>query len=201
VAVVLASMDEGPALFTVPAAEMTVSGRATTLGLRSVAVVDVELNARLDQEQLLARLDSEPGGDSDWLGRLSTAAIAVGIAQAALDHAVRYAGEREQFGRPIRMFEGIQHKLAEMATRVVAARALVGRSAADPHDAAASAMAKLLAAECAMYVTNEAVQVFGGYGYMKDYPVEKLMRDAAATGIMHGSSETQRLRIAESLYL
>jgi alkylation response protein AidB-like acyl-CoA dehydrogenase len=201
VAVVLATTEEGPTLFMVPAVAMTVTGRAATLGLRSVAVVDVELDSRLGQEQLLARLDAEPDGDSDWLGRLSTAAIAVGIAQAALDHAVRYAGEREQFGRPIRMFEGIQHKLAEMATRVVAARALVGRSAADPHDAAASAMAKLLAAECAMYVTNEAVQVFGGYGYMKDYPVEKLMRDAAATGIMHGSSETQRLRIAELLYL
>jgi alkylation response protein AidB-like acyl-CoA dehydrogenase len=201
VAIVLAATDEGPALFIVPAADMNVAGRAATLGLRSVAVVDVDLDARLDNDCLLTRLDSEPDGGGDWLGRLSTATIAVGIAQAALDHAIRYAGEREQFGRPIRMFEGIQHKLAEMATRVTAARALVGRSAADPADVSASAMAKLLAAECAMYVTSEAVQVFGGYGYMKDYPVEKLMRDAAATGIMHGSSETQRLRIAQSLYV
>jgi alkylation response protein AidB-like acyl-CoA dehydrogenase len=200
VAVVLAGTDDGPALFLVPAARAETGSRAATMGLRSVAVVDLAVDADLDDDALLARLEADPRGDDDWLGRLLTAALAVGIAQAALDHAVGYAAEREQFGRPIREFEGIQHKLAEMATQVSAARALLERSAAVPEDVAASAMAKLFAAEAAMYVTTEAVQVFGGYGYMRDYPVEKLMRDAKAMQIMHGPSDTQRLRIARTLY-
>ena len=131
---------------------------------------------------------------------LCAAAVAVGIAQAALEHATRYADVREQFDRPIRTFEGIQFKLADMATRVAAARALVQRAATDPGNGAAAAMAKLSAATCAMAVTTEAVQVFGGYGYMRDYPVEKLMRDAKALELLHGTNEQQRLRVAESLY-
>jgi alkylation response protein AidB-like acyl-CoA dehydrogenase len=137
-------------------------------------------------------------------GRLGIAAVALGIAQAALEHAVRYADEREQFGQPIREFQGIQFKLADMATRVEAGRALLLRAAAakdagEPVRQLAS-MAKLFASEAAMYVTTEAVQIFGGYGYMKDYPVEKLFRDAKVTEIYEGTSEIQRVVIARELY-
>ncbi|MBA4157352.1 MAG: acyl-CoA dehydrogenase, partial [Gemmatimonadetes bacterium] len=137
-------------------------------------------------------------------GRMGIGALAVGIAQAALDHAVKYAGERTQFGQPISQFQGIQFKLANMATRVEAARSLVLRAGA-AKDAGESvtrlaSMAKLFASEAAMYVTTEAVQVFGGYGYMKDYPVEKLFRDAKVTEIYEGTSEIQRVVIARDLY-
>lgn len=202
VAVVLVQKDGRPALFAVPReAGLAAGERAATLGMRAVPLVDLRLDGvRVSAEHLLAGYDGGTDTGAESLTALSGAAIAVGIAQAALDHAIRYADEREQFGSPIRTFQGIQQKLAEMATRTTAARALVQRAAALPDDLAAAAMAKLLAAETAMYVATEAVQVFGGYGYMRDYPVEKLMRDAKATQIMHGPSEEQRTRIAQSLY-
>jgi alkylation response protein AidB-like acyl-CoA dehydrogenase len=137
-------------------------------------------------------------------GRLGIAALAVGVAQAALDHSVRYAGEREQFGRPIAQFQAIQFKLANMATRIEAARSLVHRAAAVKDAGGAvtqlASMAKLFASETAMFVTTEAVQIFGGYGYMKDYPVEKLFRDAKVTEIYEGTSEIQRIVVARDLY-
>jgi acyl-CoA dehydrogenase len=201
VAVVRVRKDEGEALFAMPREALRVGAPAATLGMRAVALVDLELDGvGAGADALLAGYDRAQEQATEALGALSGAAIAVGIAQAALDHAIRYADEREQFGTPIRSFEGIQQKLAEMATRTTAARALVERAAGMPDDEAAAAMAKLLAAETAMYVTTEAVQVFGGYGYMRDYPVEKLMRDAKATQIMHGPSEVQRRRIAQALY-
>jgi alkylation response protein AidB-like acyl-CoA dehydrogenase len=137
-------------------------------------------------------------------GRMGIAALALGIAQAALEHAVRYADERKQFGHAIREFQGMQFKLANMATRVEAARALLHRAAA-ARDAGEpvtrlSSMAKLFASETAMYVTTEAVQVFGGYGYVKEYPVERLFRDAKVTEIYEGTSEVQRTVIARELY-
>jgi hypothetical protein len=137
-------------------------------------------------------------------GRLGIAALAIGIAQAALEHSLRYADERRQFGTPIRAFQGMQFKLANMATRVEAARALL-HSAAARKDAGErvsklSSMAKLFASEAAMYVTTEAVQVFGGYGYVKEYPVERLFRDAKVTEIYEGTSEIQRTVIARELY-
>ena len=132
-------------------------------------------------------------------GRLGIAAVAVGIATAALEHAVRYADERRQFGTPIRSFQGMQFKLANMATRVEAARALLYRTAGEPSTQRVS-MAKLFASETAMYVTTEAVQVFGGYGYVKEYPVERLFRDAKVTEIYEGTSEIQRTVIARELY-
>jgi alkylation response protein AidB-like acyl-CoA dehydrogenase len=136
-------------------------------------------------------------------GRLGIAALSVGIAQAALEHSVRYAGEREQFRRPIAQFQAIQFKLADMATRIEASRALVHRAAV-AKDAGESvtrlaSMAKLFASEAAMFVTREAVQIFGGYGYMKDYPVEKLFRDAKVTEIYEGTSEIQRMVVARDL--
>ncbi len=138
-------------------------------------------------------------------GRMGIAALSIGIAQAALEHALAYAAERSQFGRAIRDFEGMQFKLANMATRIEASRALMLRAAAakDASGGAVSrlsSMAKLFASETAMLVTTEAVQVFGGYGYMKDYPVEKLFRDAKVTEIYEGTSEIQRVVIARELY-
>ncbi|MBX6364399.1 MAG: acyl-CoA dehydrogenase family protein [Gemmatimonadetes bacterium] len=179
-----------------------VGRRETTMGLRPVEVVELELrDVRLDADALLGEADAgfRYAMEGLDLGRLGIAAQAVGIAQAALDHAVAYAGEREQFGTKLKDFEGIQFKLADMATRVAAARALVQSAAAAPGTRAA-AMAKLFASETAMRVTTDAVQVFGGYGYMRDYPVEKLMRDAKATEIYEGTNEIQRVVIARELY-
>ncbi|HJU69631.1 MAG TPA: acyl-CoA dehydrogenase family protein [Gemmatimonadaceae bacterium] len=137
-------------------------------------------------------------------GRLGVAAQAVGIARAALEYSVRYAGERRQFGHPLKEFEAIQFKLANMATRITAARALL-YSAASAKDRGEpitqfSSMSKLFASETAMWVTTEAIQIFGGYGYMKEYPVERLFRDAKVTEIYEGTSEIQRIVIARELY-
>jgi alkylation response protein AidB-like acyl-CoA dehydrogenase len=136
--------------------------------------------------------------------RLGVAAQAVGIAQGATDHAAAYARERRQFGRPIAEFQGIQFKLADMETRTAAARELLYRACAkiDRHEPDAgkySAMAKLFASDTAMAVTVEAVQVFGGYGYVSEYPVERYMRDAKITQIYEGTNEIQRLVIARTL--
>ena len=136
-------------------------------------------------------------------GRLGVAAQACGIARAALEHATAYARERRQFGRPIGEQQAIQFKLADMATQLGAARALLHeaarrKDAGEPLRAWAS-RAKLFASEMAMRVTTDAVQVFGGYGYMRDYPVERLMRDAKVTSIYEGTSEVQRIVIARDL--
>jgi hypothetical protein len=137
-------------------------------------------------------------------GRMGIAALAIGIAQAALDHSVAYAAERKQFGKPIKDFQGIQFKLANMATRVEASRGLLHRAALLKDQgvkvSSIASMAKLFASETAMYVTTEAIQVFGGYGYVKEYPVEKLFRDAKVTEIYEGTSEIQRTVIARELY-
>lgn len=201
VAVVLAATEAGAVLFTAPRESGYTAGPPLqAMGFRTAPMVDLSFaGVVLDGGQLLAE-HGPRAPDDDTLGRISTGAIAVGIAQAALEHAVAYAAEREQFGVAIRSFEGIQAKLADMAVRTECARTMVGRAAARAGDVTAAAMAKLTAADCAMYVTTEAVQIFGGYGYMRDYPVEKLMRDAKATQIMHGPSELQRLRIAQALY-
>ncbi|MBF0533189.1 MAG: acyl-CoA dehydrogenase family protein [Candidatus Omnitrophica bacterium] len=131
-------------------------------------------------------------------------AQAVGIAQGALDAAIKYSRERVQFGKPISSFQGIQFMLADMATKVEAARALVyaaakeidsGKPAAGQH----SAMAKLFASDTAMEVTTDALQVFGGYGYMKEYPAEKYMRDAKITQIYEGTNQIQRSIIGLAL--
>jgi alkylation response protein AidB-like acyl-CoA dehydrogenase len=138
------------------------------------------------------------------MSRPGVAAQALGIAQGALDEAIAYARQREQFGHPIISFQGLQFKIAEMAMRIEAARALiyaVARSidAGDTKCAKESAMCKTFASDVAMYVTTEAVQIFGGYGYMKDYPVEKMMRDAKITQIYEGTNEIQRGVIASNL--
>ncbi len=179
-----------------------VEGRENTMGMRPVEVVTVRLDAlELPGDALLGE---EGAGftlamEGLDLGRLGIAAQAVGIARAALDHAVAYADEREQFGHALREFEAIQFKLADMATRIAAARSLL-YWAAEQGTTQASSMAKLFCSETAMAVTTEAVQIFGGYGYMRDYPVEKLMRDAKATEIYEGTNEIQRVIIARDLY-
>ncbi len=136
--------------------------------------------------------------------RPGVAAQAIGIAQGALDHAVEYARKRVQFGQPISSFQGIQFKLADMGTQVEAARALtysVARmiDAGEKDFSKEAAMAKLFASDVAMFVTTEAVQVFGGYGYMKEYPVEKYMRDAKITQLYEGTSEIQRNVIGRAM--
>ena len=137
-------------------------------------------------------------------GRLGIAAQSIGIARAALEAATRYAGERRQFGKAIRDYQAIQFKLADMAMRITASRALL-YAAADAKDRGAritqySSMAKLMASETAMFVADEAVQIHGGYGYIKDYPVERYLRDAKVTEIYEGTSEIQRVVIARELY-
>ena len=156
-------------------------------------------DARVPKENMLGR---DGGGFLVAMktfdqSRPGVAAQAVGIATGALDKAVAYAHERHQFGKPISSFQAIQFMLADMATQVEAARALTYQ-AARTIDAGAknvskiSAMAKVFASDVAMKVTTDAVQVFGGYGYMKEYPVEKMMRDAKITQIYEGTNQIQR---------
>src|SRR6478609_9696907 len=136
-------------------------------------------------------------------GRISIAALAVGIAQGAYESAVSYAKERQQFGKPIAEFQAIQFKLADMATKIDAARLLTQQAAATK-DAGRpvtqkSAMAKLFASETAVRVAEEAIQIHGGYGYTKDYPAEKYWRDSKLCTIGEGTSEIQRLVIAREI--
>ena len=138
------------------------------------------------------------------VSRIDIGAQAVGIAQAALEKAITYSKERKQFGKPIREFEMIQAKLAEMATAITAARYLVYYAAHQKDSGKTrfnqeSAMCKLFAAETAVNVTREAVQIYGGYGYTKDYPVERYYRDAKCMEIYEGTSEVQKIVIARTL--
>ena len=136
-------------------------------------------------------------------GRLGIAACAVGLAQAALDYAIGYAQERRQFGRPIMEFQGLQFMLADMATGIAAGRALYldaarRRDAGRPYGPQA-AMAKLFCTDMAMKVTTDAVQVLGGYGYVRDYPVERYMREAKVLQIVEGTNQIQRVVVARHL--
>ncbi|HWR07121.1 acyl-CoA dehydrogenase [Sporomusa sp.] len=136
-------------------------------------------------------------------GRIGVAAQALGIAQAALDHAVKYSKERVQFGKPIASNQAIAFMLADMATKVEAARLLVYRAAylkdkGLPYSKEA-AMAKMYASDAAMAVTTDAVQIFGGYGYSREYPVERLMRNAKITQIYEGTNQVQRMVISGAI--
>jgi alkylation response protein AidB-like acyl-CoA dehydrogenase len=138
------------------------------------------------------------------ISRLGAAAQGLGIAQGATDYAAAYARERRQFGKPINSFQAIQFKLADMETRCAAARELLYQACAkvDRGDADVgkyTAMAKLFCSDTAMAVTPEAIQVLGGYGYVKDYPVERMFRDAKITQIYEGTNEIQRLVIARTM--
>ena len=176
------------------------------LGMRCSPTGEVILsNCRLPASQLCGK----PGeGFIDSLrildgGRISIAALSVGIAQGAYEAALKYSKQRKQFSRFISEFQAIQHKLADMATDIDASRLLTLRAAWLKDSGSSvnkeSAMAKLFASETAVRVTNEAVQIHGGYGFIKDYPVEKFFRDAKLCTIGEGTSEIQRLVIARQL--
>jgi hypothetical protein len=176
------------------------------LGMRASATGEVIFeDCRLAGSQLLGQ---EGEGFIDSLrildgGRISIAALAVGTAQGAFDAALAYSKQRKQFGRFISEFQAIQHKLADMATSIEAARLLTYRAAwmksAGQNVNKESAMAKLFASEIGVDVCNEAVQIHGGYGFIKDYPVEKYYRDVKLCTIGEGTSEIQRLVIARQL--
>ena len=185
---------------------LTVSPKESKLGLLASEINEVVFDdCVVPAENMLG----EPGDgfgialtllDS---GRIGIASQAVGIAQAALDASLAYACSREQFGQPISSFQAIQWKLADMATEIEAARLLV-RQAASMKDAGEpfgrqAAQAKLFASELANRAASAAVQIHGGYGYIKDYGVERLFRDAKATELYEGTSEIQRMVIARSL--
>lgn len=178
------------------------------MGIRCVPVVETFfVNCRVPASNLLG--GHEGHGFKHALGTLDlarpgVAAQAVGLAQGALELAMVYTARRKQFGQPINNFQAIQHKLADMAMKIEAARQLV-YAAARAADKGAdnlskiSAMAKCYATDVAMEVTTDAVQLFGGYGYMRDYPIEKYMRDAKITQIYEGTNQVQRLVISRAL--
>ena len=176
------------------------------MGIRSSPTMElVFTDCRIPQDNLLGPEGSGFKVAMKTLdgGRIGIASQALGIAQGALEAAVTYAKERKQFDTPIARFQGVQFQLADMATGVEAARMLVYRaayraSAGLPYSPEA-AMAKLFASETAMQVTTQAVQILGGYGYTREFPVERMMRDAKITEIYEGTSEIQRLVIGTAL--
>ena len=173
------------------------------LGLHASATGELRFEgARVPAENLLG---AQGAGFRTFLkildgGRISIGALAVGLAQAALDAAIPYARTREQFGRPIGSFQGVAFMIADMSTEIEAARQLVWRSAwlkdQGRDFGLAAAQAKLFASEVSSRATNAAIQIHGGYGYVTEYPVERFMRDAKLTEIGEGTSEIQRLVIA-----
>jgi alkylation response protein AidB-like acyl-CoA dehydrogenase len=185
-----------------------VGKREVTMGLAASETVELHLDRLQVDDGALLGVEGEGFGyamEALEVGRLGIAAQATGIARAAMEHARDYAKDRVQFGQPLSNFQAIQFKLAEMATRITGARALTlaaaevleGATDPDAHSAGVmAAMAKLTASEAAVWTTDEAVQIFGGYGYMRDYPVERLFRDAKGTEIYEGTSEIMRLLIA-----
>jgi alkylation response protein AidB-like acyl-CoA dehydrogenase len=177
------------------------------MGIRSSATRELVFeDCRIPKENLLAKegygfIITMKTFDKT---RVGVAAQAVGIAQGALEEALSYSNTRVQFNKKINEFQGIQFMLADMATQIEAARALTYTAAryvdSDKKDAGKiSAMAKMFASDVAMKVTTDAVQIFGGYGYIREYPVEKMMRDAKITQIYEGTNQIQRLVIANYL--
>ena len=176
------------------------------LGIRGSATAELIFeNCRIPKENLLGK---EGGGFKVAMktldgGRIGIAAQALGIAQGALDATIEYTKERKQFGRAIAAFQNTQFQIADMATKIEAARLLVYKAAWNKSNglpySKEAAMAKLYAAEVAMEVTTKAVQLHGGYGYTREYEVERMMRDAKITEIYEGTSEVQRMVIAASV--
>jgi alkylation response protein AidB-like acyl-CoA dehydrogenase len=183
-----------------------VGKKENKLGMRASATGEVLFqDCRVPDSQLCGKLNE---GFVDSLrildgGRISIAALSVGIAQGAYDAALRYSKQRKQFGRPISEFQAIQHKLADMATSLEASRLLTYRAGHMKDNGQRvtkeSAMAKLFSSEMAVRVCDEALQIHGGYGFIKDYPVEKFYRDVKLCTIGEGTSEIQRLVIARQL--
>jgi butyryl-CoA dehydrogenase len=185
---------------------LTVSENIKRMGIRAASNCEVSYeNVRVPADRLLGK---EGQGFKIAMkaldgGRIGIAAQAVGLAQGAIDEAMAYVKERKQFGRPISAFQTTQFKLADMQTKVDAARLLTWRAACvkDAGEAYSkeAAQAKLYAAEVAMEVTTKAVQLHGGYGYIREYDVERMMRDAKITEIYEGTSEVQRMVISGAL--
>jgi len=207
--VVMARTGQGICAFIVPTdvAGYRPGKPEDKMGLRASNTVALALeDVRLPADHLVGEEGAGFGYAMEALdvGRLGIAAQALGIARRALEHSVAYCGERKQFGQALREFQAVQFRLADMATRVEAARALTHAAAArrdrGEEITMAASMAKLFASETAMWVTTQAVQLFGGYGYMRDFPVEKLFRDAKVTEIYEGTSEIQRIIVARGLY-
>jgi butyryl-CoA dehydrogenase len=177
------------------------------LGIRASATRElVFTNCKVPKENILGRegMGFIVAMRTFDMSRPGVAAQAVGIAQGALDLAVEYSKQRQQFGHPISSFQGIQFMLADMATQVEAARALIyaicrAIDSGEKDIAKGSSMSKLFASDMCMKVTTDAVQIFGGYGYMRDYPIEKFMRDAKITQIYEGTNQVMRNVIAQHL--
>ncbi|QQG65611.1 acyl-CoA dehydrogenase [Desulfobulbus oligotrophicus] len=176
------------------------------MGIRSSPTMELVFeNCRIPAENLLGQEGQGFKVAMQTLdgGRIGIAAQALGIAQGALDATLAYAKEREQFNKPIAAFQGVSFQLADMATQIEAARLLVYnaayRASAGLSYSNESAMAKLFASETAMKVTTQAVQLYGGYGYTREFPVERMMRDAKITEIYEGTSEIQRVVIGAAL--
>lgn len=177
------------------------------MGIRGSATCELIFeNCRVPKANLLGKIG---GGFKVAMmtldgGRIGIASQALGIAQGAMDETVKYTKERKQFGRSISQFQNTQFQMADLATKVEAARLLVRKAAYNEEKglpfSADAAMAKLFAAETAMEVTTKAVQFHGGYGYTREYPVERMMRDAKITEIYEGTSEVQRMVIASKLF-
>ncbi|MBO7278879.1 MAG: acyl-CoA dehydrogenase [Bacteroidales bacterium] len=185
----------------------SVGKKELKLGIRGSATAELIFdNCRIPKDNLLGKLGGGFGIAMKTLdgGRVGIASQALGIAQGAMDETVRYTKERKQFGKSLSAFQNTQFQMADLQTKVEASRLLV-RSAAFKKDmgqpySADAAMAKLFAAETAMEVTTKAVQFHGGYGYTREYPVERMMRDAKITEIYEGTSEVQRMVIAGKLF-
>jgi alkylation response protein AidB-like acyl-CoA dehydrogenase len=176
------------------------------LGMRASETTEVILDqCRVPDDQVLGEVGMGFIGALQVLdaGRIGIAALSVGLAQGAFEASRRYASTRKQFGQPIASFQAIQWKLADMATRIEAARLLTYRAAflkdRQQRTTLESAMAKLYASEIAVRAAEDAVQIHGGYGFVKDYPAEKFFRDVKLTTIGEGTSEIQRLVIARQL--
>lgn len=176
------------------------------MGIRSSPTYELVFeNCAVPAENLLGKLGEGFKVAMKTLdgGRIGIASQALGIAQGALDETVKYVTEREQFGKPIAAFQGVSFQLADMATQIEAARLLIYNAAYRASNGLSysqeAAMAKLFASETAMKVTTQAVQLHGGYGYTREFPVERMMRDAKITELYEGTSEVQRLVIASNL--
>jgi len=173
------------------------------MGIRASSTAELVFeNVVVPQENLLGKEGKGFGIAMKTLdgGRIGIAAQALGIAEGALDHAVKYMKERKQFGKTIASFQGLQWYIADMKVRVDAAKLLLYKAAFNKQSGLSytveAAEAKLYAAETAMFVTTKAMQILGGYGYTKDYPLERMMRDAKITEIYEGTSEVQKMVIA-----
>lgn len=197
---VVAESEGSPVLVSVDGAGPGVSrgDRATTMGLSAL-----DLSTLVFEAAPAERIAGDPVGTLVARRRAGIAAVALGVARSSLAHAVRYAEERSQFGRSLSRFDAIQAKLADVMSRTAAAESLVRAVAADlesgTETAGRAASAKIVASETAMFAADEAVQIFGGYGYMRDYPVEKRMRDAKGLEVLGGTNEALRRVVTHDL--